>query len=329
MDASVPGPAQDGDLEVIVRHIRPETSEIRSFVLEPGAGGTLPGFEAGAHIDVFPIRGLSRQYSLVSDPADCRRYVLGVKREQNGRGGSSAMHGALQEGSTLRISRPRNNFALRPNTGRNILLAGGIGVTPLLCMSQVLAARGANFELHYFARSNAELAFRGLINGSDWSDRVSYHFGLVPPLLHDVVEEVLRKPGADDVIYLCGPTPFMEAVKTCAERLGWDAGGIVSEHFSAEVPKLTPDADGFVIRLARKGVDLVVPADKTIIEVLRDAGIEVKTSCEQGVCGTCVTPVLEGEPEHHDLYLSEDEHRAGLMTLCVSRARSRMLVLDI
>lgn len=319
----------DGDLDVIVRSVRSETAEIRSFVLEPKDGETLPPFEAGAHIDVFPIQGLVRQYSLVNDPADRGRYVLGVKREQNGRGGSSAMHGTLQEGCTLRISRPKSHFALRPNTGRNVLLAGGIGVTPLLSMSQALAARGAEFELHYFARSNGELAFRGLITESAWSDRVSYHFGLVPPLLSEVIEEILGKPGADDAIYMCGPGPFMDLVRTSAEGLGWAPGAIVAEHFSAAPPKLTPGADEFVVRLAKRGVELVVPADKAIIDVLREAGIEVQTSCEQGVCGTCVTPVLEGEPEHNDLFLSDEEHEAGLMTLCVSRSRSKLLVLDI
>jgi vanillate O-demethylase ferredoxin subunit len=320
---------QDGDLEVIVRNIRAETSEIRSFVLEARPGEALPAFEAGAHIDVFPIPGLVRQYSLVNDPADRGRYILGVKREQNSRGGSSAMHSALQEGCAVRISKPKNHFSLRPNSGRNILLAGGIGVTPLLSMSQSLATRGADFELHYFARSNGELAFRGLINESAWSDRVCYHFGLVPPLLNEVVEEILRAPGPEDTIYMCGPGPFMDVVRAGAEGLGWTPDAIVAEHFSAAPPKLTPGADEFVVRLAKRGLELVVPSDKAIIDVLREAGVEVKTSCEQGVCGTCVTPVLEGEPEHHDLFLSEEEHEAGLMTLCVSRSRSKLLVLDI
>lgn len=322
-------PSSDGDLEVIVRNVRSETSEIRSFVLVPKSGDSLPPFQAGAHVDVFPIHGIVRQYSLLNDPDDHSRYVIGVKREQNGRGGSSAMHGTLQEGCTLRISRPKNHFALRPNTGRNLLLAGGIGVTPLLSMSQALAARGADFELHYFARSNSELAFRGMINESAWSDRVSYHFGLVPPLLTEVIEEILGKPGDDDAIYMCGPGPFMDLVRSSAEGLGWAPGVIVAEHFSAAPPKLVPGADEFVVRLAKRGVEFVVPSDKAIIDVLREAGIEVQTSCEQGVCGTCVTPVLEGEPEHHDLFLSDEERESGLMTLCVSRSRSKLLVLDI
>lgn len=322
--------ADEGDLEVTVRQIRAETSEIRSFVLEACQGRALPPFEAGAHIDVFPVPGFCRQYSLVNDPADRSRYVLGVKREQNGRGGSSAMHNQIVEGARLRISQPRNNFALHANCGRSLLLAGGIGVTPLLSMAQALAARGADFQLHYFARSNQELAFRDLITESAWAERVFYHFGLVPPLLNDVLDEILHGPGTDDRVYLCGPNPFMDVVRGSAETAGWPAKSVVLEHFSAEPPKLVPGEGEFVVRLAKRGIELVVPSDKPIIQVLREAGIEIKTSCEQGVCGTCLTTVLEGEPEHNDLYLSDEERESGqLMTPCVSRAKSKFLVLDI
>jgi vanillate O-demethylase ferredoxin subunit len=319
-----------GEMEVVVRQVRAETSEIRSFVLEAANGATLPAFEAGAHIDVYPMTGLRRQYSLVNDPADRSCYVLGVKREQNGRGGSNAMHSQLTEGSMVRISRPKNNFSLRDNSGRSLLLAGGIGVTPLLSMAQALAARGSDFALHYFARSNQELAFQHLITASDWAERVFYHFGLVPPLLNDVLAEILADPGSDDAIYLCGPNPFMDVVRSSAEEAGWPGDSVVLEHFSATPPKLRPEADEFVVRLAKRGIELLVPADKAIIDVLREAGIEIKTSCEQGVCGTCITQVIEGEPEHNDLYLSDEEHESGrLMTPCVSRARSKLLVLDL
>lgn len=322
---------EDADkLEVIVRSVRAETSEIRSFVLAPKGDNTLPSFEAGAHIDVYPVPGLQRQYSLVNDPADRSCYVLGVKREQNGRGGSNAMHSQLTEGATVRISRPKNNFALRRNSGRSLLLAGGIGVTPLLSMAQALAARGSQFELHYFARSNQETAFQDLITNSPWADRVFYHFGLVPPLLNDVLDEILSRPGEDDLIYLCGPNPFMDVVRGAAEDAAWPAGSVILEHFSAEPPKLEPGKGEFVIRLAKRGIELLVPSDKAIIDVLREAGVEIKTSCEQGVCGTCLTQVIEGEPEHNDLYLTDEEHEGGrLMTPCVSRARSKLLVLDL
>lgn len=319
----------DSEFDVRIRKIRSETSEIRSFEFEALNDQSLPPFQAGAHISVSPFPGVVRQYSLVNDPADRSRYLIGVKRELNGRGGSSAMHTHLKEGGTVRITTPRNNFALRPGEGgRRLLLAGGIGVTPLLSMAQVLAAQGDDFELHYFARTNSEIAFRDLILESAWSDRVAYHFGLVPPLLTEVLQEILRDGGHS--VYLCGPNPFMDVVLYCAEATGWPADAIILEHFSAEVPVLTPGEGEFVLRLAKSGIELVVPSDHTIIEVIREAGIEIKTSCEQGVCGTCITEVIEGEPEHNDLYLSPDEQEGGRLIMpCVSRCKSRLLVLNI
>ena len=180
------------EIDVTVSRIRQETSQIRSFVLEPSAGQTLPPFEAGAHIDVAPAPNVIRQYSLVNDPSDRGPYLLGVKREVNGRGGSLAMH-QLREGSCLKISPPRNKFALRQDGARSILIAGGIGVTPLLSMAQSLAYRGANFELNYFVQSNSDLAFCDLINDSPWARNVAYHFGVVPPALFDVLEEMLAE----------------------------------------------------------------------------------------------------------------------------------------
>lgn len=317
------------EFEVRIRKVRAETSEIRSFEFEAVNGDPLPSFEAGAHISITPVPGLTRQYSLVNDPADRSRYLIGVKRELNGRGGSSAMHNQLQEGATVRISTPRNNFALRPGgKGRRLLLAGGIGVTPLLSMAQVLASEGEDFELHYFARSNAEIAFRDLILESGWSDRVAYHYGLVPPLLTETLQDILRDGGHS--IYLCGPNPFMDVVRHCAEVTGWPNDAVILEHFSAEVPVLTAGEGEFVLRLARSGIDLVVPSDRTIIEVIREAGIDIKTSCEQGVCGTCITEVIQGEVEHHDLFLSPDEQESGRLIMpCVSRCTSRLLVLNI
>lgn len=323
-------PSEQGELEVLVQQIRTESSRIRSFELVPRPGETLPPFEAGAHVDVFPQPGLCRQYSLANGPADSCRYVLGVKREQNSRGGSSAMHNELSEGSRLRINRPRNNFSLRQNSGRSLLLAGGIGITPLLSMAQALASRQATFELHYFASSNQELAFRDHITASSWCDRVFFHFGLFPPLLNDVLDDILRAPSKDDFVYLCGPNPFMDTVRSASEEAGWSSDSLVVEHFSGAPPTLVLGEGEFAVRLARQGVELVVPPGQPIIKVLREAGIEVKTCCEQGVCGTCLTPVLEGEPDHNDLYLSSEEQESNQFILpCVSRAKSSLLVLDI
>ena len=324
-----PEMAPDAEFEVRIRRIRAESSEIRSFEFAALDGEPLPAFRAGAHILVTPFPGLTRPYSLVNDPGDRSRYLIGVKRELNGRGGSSAMHTHLREGGTVRIGAPRNNFALRPDgPGRRLLLAGGIGVTPLLSMAQVLAREGRDFELHYFARSNAEIAFRDLILEGGWSDRIAYHYGLAPPLLTETLHDILR--GGGHSAYLCGPNPFMDAVRHCADAAGWPADALVLERFSGDVPALTAGEGAFVLRLARSGLDLVVPSDRSIVEVIREAGIEIQTSCEQGVCGTCVTEVIEGELEHHDLFLSSDEQDGGRLIMpCVSRCASRLLVLNI
>lgn len=323
-------PPEDGDLEVVVRHIRTESSQIRSFELRPWPGEKLPSFEAGAHVDVFPQSGLCRQYSLANDPDDSSRYILGVKREQNSRGGSTAMHNLVSEGSRLSISYPRNNFALRANSGRSLLIAGGIGITPLLSMAQALATKKADFELHYFADSNQNLAFRDLIVASSWYGRVFFHLGVHPPLLNDVLDDILRAPGADDLVYLCGPNPFMEVVSSASEQAGWSPDSLILEHFAAQPPRLVPGEGEFVVRLPRRGIELIVRSDQTVIEVLRRAGVQVKTACEQGVCGTCMTSILEGEPDHNDLYLTGDEQASGyFMMPCVSRAKSDLLVLDI
>ena len=316
-------------IDVVVRKIDQETSLIRSFVLEPKPGQTLPEFEPGAHIDVFLVPGVIRNYSLVNDPSDRSRYVLGVKREINGRGGSITMH-QLKDGDTLTISHPKSNFALRKASGRNFLLAGGIGVTPLLSMAQALSRQGKGFEFHYFTSSREERAFCNLINGADWARNVAYHYGVVSPALDDLLEEILGPWTEDDTVYLCGPETFMDAICQVADKLGWPNATVVLERFSATPVELGPDSAEFVLRLAKQDIDLIVPPEKTIVEVLQDAGIDIPTNCEQGICGTCLTSVREGEPEHHDMYLTDEEHASGkIMTPCVSRSKSKLLVLDL
>src|SRR5699024_3367535 len=178
-----------------------------------------------------------------------------------------------------------------------IRIAGGIGVTPILCMAQTLYAHGEDFEFHYFANSNQELVFHELIAGGDWYDRVSFHLGVLPPLLNDVLDNIVRGPKENDTIYLCGPAPFMDAVKASAQNMDWPSSAVVMERFSisdADLPAPDEDGEGFTVRLAKQETDLVVPPDKTIVEVIREAGFEIQTNCEQGICGTCLSTVLEG-----------------------------------
>ncbi len=323
-------PSSARDIEVVVKAVRIETPDIRSFVLVRPDGENLPAFLAGAHVDVEPVPGLMRQYSLAGDPEHLDHYLLGVKKEPVSRGGSSAMHGAIRTGSSLRISPPKNHFTLRPTAGRSILLAGGIGITPLMSMATVLLREGRDFHLHYFTRANNDIAFRSRLADIGLQDHVTFHLGLVPPALNDLLAILLADQGPEDHVYMCGPAPFMDAVRDVGTSVGWHEERIFSEYFSAAPASLDQDGETFAIRLARDGRELSVPSDRTIIEVLRENGCEIETSCEQGICGTCVTRFLEGEPDHRDLYLSDEEHeRDRLFTPCVSRSKSKLLVIDL
>lgn len=299
---------------------------IAAFEFVDPLGGDLPAFTAGSHLDVHLPNGLVRQYSLRNAPSDCHRYCLGVLREQNGRGGSAAMH-ALEPGASLEASRPRNNFVLDEAAPFSLLLAGGIGVTPLLSMAYRLAALGNDFAFHYAARSAERMAFRDEIEGSAFSRNARFHLddGAIGQRLDLDAVASLWRPGAR--LYVCGPAGFMQAVIAAASRC-WPEDAIRREYFSA-APISPRDADGpFRVRLAQSGLTVDVPAGCSIVEALSGVGIEIPTSCEQGICGTCVTKVMAGTPDHRDMVLTERE-RADCMTPCCSRALTDELVLDL
>ncbi len=317
-------------IDVVLRSTRAETADIRSFVLEREDGKALPPFTAGAHVDVEPVPGLIRQYSLLGNPNETQFYRIAVKREARSRGGSIAMHSALINGTRLQISAPKNNFALSPTSGRRLLLAGGIGVTPLLSMAHALHDEGADFELHYFIRTSDDLAFQNIFANVEWTKRTLFHFGVIPPALTDLLGIILATRQQDDQIYMCGPSGFMDLISDVALAKNWPSAQIFSEHFSSSPSVLSADGDSFVVRLLSSNQEFVVPSERTIVDVLRDNGIEVVTNCEQGVCGTCVTRCVEGEPDHHDMYLTDDERNIQhLFAPCVSRATSKLLVLDL
>jgi vanillate O-demethylase ferredoxin subunit len=299
---------------------------IAAFELVDPAGGELPAFSAGAHLDLHLPNGLVRQYSLRNSPAERHRYCLGVLREPAGRGGSAAMH-ALAPGAMLEVSRPRNNFELDEAAPFSLLLAGGIGVTPILSMAHRLSELRRDFSFHYAARTAARMAFRGEIEASAFGDRARFHLddGAATQRLDlDGIVQAYR-PGAK--LYVCGPAGFMDAVIAAARKC-WPEDAIRREYFSA-APVVPHDADGpFRVRLALSGHSVDVPARCSIVEALAGIGVEVPTSCEQGICGTCVTKVLSGTPDHRDLVLTERE-RADRMTLCCSRALTEELVLDL
>lgn len=314
-----------------VRVLRKELAalDICTFEMVDVNGGPLPAFSAGSHVDVQLPGGLTRQYSLCNDPKETHRYLIGVLRDAASRGGSSAMHDQVAVGQVLQISAPKNHFPLAHDARRSLLLAGGIGVTPILCMTERLAITGADFEMHYCARSRARMAFRERISASEFAHRVQFHFDDGDAQQKLDIERLLAAPQDGLHLYVCGPKGFMDAVLNAARRLGWQESRLHYEFFSAAVASSDRDAS-FEVKLASSGRIIVVPGGKTVTQALSEAGIEVQTACEQGVCGTCLTRVLEGVPEHKDLYLTPEEQAANdQFTPCCSRSKSAMLVLDL
>jgi vanillate O-demethylase ferredoxin subunit len=305
-----------------------EADDIVSFELARADGAPLPAFSAGSHIDVQVPGGPIRQYSLCNASTEQHRYRIAVLRDAASRGGSVAMHDAVHEGDEIHISEPRNHFPLQ-HAGHSLLFAGGIGVTPLLCMAERLAQIGADFMLHYCTRSAERTAFREYIGASRFSSRVQFHFDAGPPAQKMDLDTIIAAPAPDTQIYVCGPGGFIDHVVGTAKARGWPSQQIHLEYFSGAVQDTSGDGS-FEVRIASTGKSYAVAPDKTIIEVLKENGIEILTSCEQGVCGTCITRVLEGEPDHRDLYFTDEEHaKNDQFTPCCSRAKSPTLVLDL
>lgn len=305
-----------------------EAQDICGFELVAADGGALAPFSAGAHIDVHLGAGLVRQYSLCNDPRETQRYRLAVLREANSRGGSTAMH-ALAEGQVLQASLPRNHFPLAAQARRHLLLAGGIGITPILAMAEQLAGEGAAFELHYASRSADRTAFARHLREAPWAAQVQLHHDDGPAAQRLDLPALLARPEPGRHLYVCGPAGFIEAVLGHARAAGWPEDALHREFFGAPATSAAP-ADGFEVQIASSGAVIAVPPGRTVVAALAAAGIQVPVSCEQGVCGTCFTRVVDGRPDHRDLYLTDAEREAGDCFLpCCSRALSPRLVLDL
>jgi vanillate O-demethylase ferredoxin subunit len=315
-------------IAVRVLRRREEAQDIVSFELARADGGPLPAFSAGSHIDVQVPGGPVRQYSLCNDAAESHRYRIAVLREPKSRGGSVGMHEGVREGDTLSISEPRNHFPL-VHGARSLLFAGGIGVTPLLCMAQRLAAIGADFTLHYSTRSAARTAFRDEIAASMFAPRVQFHLDDGPSAQILNVPAALGAPEPGTHVYICGPAGYITHVLQTAQGMGWPAEQLHLEYFTAAAQDTAADR-AFQVKIASSGACYPVAAGQSVVQALQAHGIDILTSCEQGVCGTCVTRVLEGECDHRDLYFTDDEKaRNDQFTPCCSRARSELLVLDL
>jgi vanillate O-demethylase ferredoxin subunit len=317
------------ELQVRVVRKTSEALDIASFELVNVDDRPLPAFSAGSHVDVHLPSGLTRQYSLCNDPGDSSHYLVAVLRDAASRGGSRSMHDQVNVGDVLQISAPKNHFALAHEARHSILVAGGIGVTPILCMAERLARTGASFEMHYCTRSVERTAFRQRIAASAFAAQVRFHFDDGAPDQKLPLAALLSSVAAGVHLYVCGPKGFMDWVLGAARNSAWPAEHLHYEFFGAEVAASVDDAT-FEVQLASSGRVVVVGRDQTVVQALAAAGVEVATSCEQGVCGTCLTRVLEGVPDHKDMYLTPEEQAANdQFTPCCSRARSARLVLDL
>lgn len=315
-------------LDVLVTARTVGADGIAVFELTSLDGAALPGFSAGSHVDVYTPSGLVRQYSLCNSPGETHRYRIAVLRDRNSRGGSAAMHDQVREGDILSIGPPRNLFALV--AGEEFLLfAGGIGITPLLCMAHRLQAAGKRFRLHYCTRTPSAAAFREEIQTSSFASAVQFHFDDGVPSQRLDIGAALGSPAPGKHVYVCGPSGFIGFVETAAQVSGFHGESIHVEHFAA-APSDAPADVPFDVKVASTGAVYTVGPGVSVVQVLAAHDIDIPVSCEQGICGTCVTRVLEGQCDHRDLFLSEAEKAAnGQFTPCCSRARSPLLVIDL
>ena len=314
-------------LSVVVRRREMQAEGVVVLELVDTSGQPLPVFDAGAHIDLHLGNELVRQYSLCSDPADTSVYRVGILKDPQSRGGSIAVHERLHEGVELQISAPRNLFPLAADSGRSVLIGGGIGITPMIAMAYALQAAGKHFDLWYCGRSRSSCAFVDDLKASAFAGQVHFHFDDEHNGQGVNLDQVFEGTDGSTHMYTCGPAGFMEWVMKTAASKGFSDDRIHKEFFQVE---LETGGEAFEVVAKRSGKTVQVAADQTIVEALATVGIKVRMSCEQGICGTCLCDVLEGEPEHRDQFLTDDEKEDNdQILLCCSRSRSPRLVLDI
>ncbi|WP_027922661.1 PDR/VanB family oxidoreductase [Pseudomonas sp. URMO17WK12:I12] len=296
------------------------------FELAHPQGLLLPAFTAGAHLRVKVPNGSIRNYSLSNDPQDRERYVIAVKRDANGRGGSVSMADDIEAGDLLPVATPQNEFELTENARQFIFVAGGIGITPILSMMRHLkASTDIPFKLYYCTRNPEFTAFRDELLGAEFVNTVVIHHDFGNPADAYDFWPVFDKPSSGTHVYCCGPRPLMDSVLDMTGH--WPPGSIHFESFGVDQSRFAENRP-FSVTLGRSGIDLEIPADRSILEVLRDNGIRAPSSCESGTCGSCRTRLIEGDVEHRDMVLREDEQHDQIM-ICVSRARNDVLVLDL
>jgi len=310
-----------------VRAITWLAEAINGYELVDPNGRDLPRFAAGAHIDLQLSNGLVRQFSLCNDPAERRRYCIAVLRDPQSRGGSWHLHDTVRAGDLVEVSMPRNSFPLAAAAEHHLLLAGGIGIAPIMAMIATLRTRQADFSVHYCTRAPERTAFRDELFLLTAEGRVRLHHDGGDPARGLDIAALLREPRAGTHLYYCGPEGMMAAAKAAAA--GWPPDTVHCEYFTPSPEMRRQAADRpFRVRLAKSGGVYEVPVGESIIGVLREHGLRVSTSCELGYCGACLTRYTAGEPDHRDQVLEEDGRQRYVM-ICCARSKTPVLELDL
>jgi ferredoxin-NADP reductase len=315
------------EVETRVRVARREriAEDVVQLTVTAADGHALPAWNPGAHIDLLLPNGLTRQYSLCGDRNDRFSYTVGVLREAESRGGSVHLHDEVATDDLLTVRGPRNHFRLG-EAASYLFIAGGIGITPIFAMIQEVNARGADWRLVYAGRRRTSMAFVPQL--AAFGDRVTFWPREESPGRLDL-SSVLATPGDGTSIYCCGPERLLAAVEQNCSEL-WPAGALHVERFSAKPADPTAVNTSFEVELRKSGLKLTVPADKSVMATVEEAGINVLSSCGEGTCGTCETEVIEGEPDHRDSVLTpEEKAENSCMMICISRSKCPLLVLDL
>jgi ferredoxin-NADP reductase len=314
---------REQEADLVVEAAEAVSEDVVALTLADPGGASLPPWTPGAHVDLLLTPDLVRQYSLCGPPSDDRRIRVAVLREPAGRGGSAYVHDRLTAGSRVRVRGPRNHFPL-VGSPRYVFVAGGIGIAPLLPMLAEATAAGAGWRLVYLGRSRRTMAFLGEL--AAYGDRVT----VVPKdeTGRGDLATALGAPDAGTLVYCCGPERLLAEAEQCAA--GWPAGALHLERFAARPGEGVADNQAFELVLARTGLTIQVPADRSVFDAVQDAGVSVPGSCHEGICGTCEQVVLDGEADHRDSVLSAAEQASNeTMMICVSRSRSSRLTLDV
>lgn len=312
--------------DVVVKNRHVEGGNIAVMEFESATSTTLPKVEAGAHIDVHLPNGMVRQYSLCQNPNDEGKFRLGILRDPESRGGSISAFDEIKDGMQIQVSEPKNLFPLL-KAKHSILIGGGIGITPLITMAYQLAHEGASFELHYCGASPEKCAFVDEIKNGELAQYTTFHFKSEGASHRAFFESAIKDIDLESHIYTCGPVGFMDWVINVATTHNFPEQQIHKEYFQVETDT---SGDSFEVVAERSGKIIMVEAGETILQALAKEGIDIEMSCEQGVCGTCMCDVIEGEPDHRDVYFTDEEKASNEQILvCCSRSKTPRLVLDI